>query len=199
MRPTAEVPRARDGAQATPDGSRGFWPFRRGRAGRHRRAHALYVRLVEQARSERFYRDLGVPDTPEGRFEMVALHAALVMRRLRADEDSRAVAQELFDLMFADMDGALREIGVGDLSVGKYVKRLAQNFYARGRDLDGALDAGDGAALAATLRRNAYVGGGAPTEEALDALVAYLIRADAGLRALGDAEVAAGRAAFAPA
>ena len=81
--------------------------FRPDAAARPRRevAERVYRDLVKQARTPSFYRDLGVPDTPEGRFEMVGLHAALVMRRLRAaGAPGSALAQELFDLLFADVD-----------------------------------------------------------------------------------------------
>ena len=120
-------------------------------------AERVYRDLVKQARTPSFYRDLGVPDTPEGRFEMVGLHVALVVRRLRtAGAPGSALAQELFDLLFADVDEGLRHIGVGDLAVGKHVKRLAGYFYARLRALDEALDAVPGAPLAPMLRTNVY-------------------------------------------
>ena len=108
--------------------------FRPDAADRARRevAERVYRDLVKQARTPLFYRDLGVPDTPEGRFEMVGLHAALVVRRLRsAGAPGSALAQELFDLLFADVDEGLRHIGIGDLAVGKHVRRLAGYFYAR--------------------------------------------------------------------
>ena len=107
-------------------------------------ADQLYRAMVEQARRPAFYRELGVPDTPEGRFEMIALHAALVLRRLRREGlPGQALGQALFDLMFADLDAGLRELGVGDLGVGTYIKRLAGQFYARLAALDEGLgDAG---------------------------------------------------------
>ena len=79
--------------------------------------------LVEGARAPAFFRELGVPDTPEGRFEMIALHVALAVRRLRREgAPGRALGQELFDLMLTDLDQSLRELGVGDLSVGRYAQ-----------------------------------------------------------------------------
>ena len=118
------------------------------------------------ARLERFYADWGVPDTRDGRFEMIGLHAALVMRRLRAEgRPGQELAQALFDMMFVDMDRSLREIGVGDLSVGKYVKSMAQTFFARGRALDGPVAAGDTAQVVAVLARNVYVTGTTPPDE----------------------------------
>ncbi|MGB1548449.1 MAG: ubiquinol-cytochrome C chaperone family protein, partial [Alphaproteobacteria bacterium] len=93
-------------------------------------ARTLYTQIVAQARRKEFYTAGGVPDTLDGRFEMLALHAFLVLYRLkRLDADE--LAQALFDMMFADMDENLREIGVGDLSVDKRVKRMVSAFYGR--------------------------------------------------------------------
>ena len=112
----------------------------RARDARRQVAEQLYHAVVKQARRPVWYRELGVPDTPEGRFEMIALHAALVLRRLRREGMAgQALGQLLFDAMFVDLDGSLRELGVSDLSVGKYIKRLAGNFYARLAALDEGL------------------------------------------------------------
>lgn len=123
-------------------------------------AQALYAQVVEQARLPGFYRDLGVPDTLDGRFDMIVLHAFLVLHRLKAEGQAQGpVGQALFDLMFADMDASLRELGVGDLSVGKKVKQMATGFYGRVAAYEEGLAApgasGDDA-LAAALRRNLY-------------------------------------------
>jgi cytochrome b pre-mRNA-processing protein 3 len=127
-------------------------------------AQALYAQVVEQARLPRFYRDLGVPDTLDGRFDMIVLHAFLVLHRLKAEGQAQGpVGQALFDLMFADMDASLRELGVGDLSVGRKVKQMATGFYGRvaayeeGLATEGVAGAASGDdALAAALRRNLY-------------------------------------------
>jgi cytochrome b pre-mRNA-processing protein 3 len=172
---------------------RGIWPAAADRA-RHRLAAELYRDLVNQARMPMFYRDLGVPDTPEGRFEMVGLHVALVIRRLRsAGPSGGALGQELFDLMFADIDEGLRHIGIGDLSVGKQVKRLAGNFYARLRALDEAFTGEPSAGLGPMLRTNVYHGGAAPTERQVAALVSYLVAAEETLRTQSTASLLAGR------
>jgi cytochrome b pre-mRNA-processing protein 3 len=175
--------------------------FRPDAAARARRevAEQVYRDLVKQARTPTFYRDLGVPDTPEGRFEMVGLHTALVLRRLRAaGAPGSALAQELIDLLFADVDEGLRHIGIGDLSVGKHVKRLAGYFYARLRYLDEALDAVPAAPLGPMLRTNVYHNAVAPSERQLAALVGYLTAADAALRAHPTARMLAGNVAWAP-
>jgi cytochrome b pre-mRNA-processing protein 3 len=161
---------------------RGVWPDA-ANAVRRDVAEQLYRDLVNQARMPVFYRELGVPDTPEGRFEMVGLHAALLVRRLRAaGTPGRALAQELFDVMFADMDESLRHLGIGQLSVGKQIKRLAGHFYARLRALDRALATVPAAPLAPMLRTNVYHGGTAPGAGQLDALVGYVVAAERGLR-----------------
>jgi cytochrome b pre-mRNA-processing protein 3 len=145
-------------------------------------ADQLYHAVVKQARRPVWYHELGVPDTPEGRFEMIALHAALVLRRLRREGMAgQALGQQLFDAMFVDLDGSLRELGVSDLSVGTYVKRLAGNFYARLAALDEGLGAApDGRSLHAMLRANIYYGA-APTERQLAALARALAEQDRAL------------------
>jgi cytochrome b pre-mRNA-processing protein 3 len=176
-------------------GWRQLWRTRR--HARRQHAEQLYRALVKQARTQALYRELGVPDTPEGRFEMIALHVSLMLRRLRPEGAlGRALGQDLFDVMFADMDSGLRELGVSDLSVGKYVKRLAGNLYARLAALDRALGepgraaAGlpDAMALQTMLRANVYDGGAPPSDAKLARLTDYLIAQD---RALLDQDVAA--------
>ncbi len=138
-------------------------------------AQALYGAVVEQARRPIFYRDLGVPDTLDGRFDMVVLHAFLVLRRLKAEGQAQGpVGQALFDLMFADMDASLREMGVGDLSVGKKVKQMATGFYGRVAAYEQGLEAG-AAALGEALRRNLY-GTVEPTQGHVVAMAGYVRR-----------------------
>jgi cytochrome b pre-mRNA-processing protein 3 len=109
-----------------------IWKRIFGRSGDEDTPYVLYGALVGQARNPAFYRDMGVPDTVEGRFEMVALHVFLALRRLRAGgEPGKDLGQKLFDVLFDDMDQTLREMGVGDLSVGKKIKAMASSFYGR--------------------------------------------------------------------
>lgn len=125
-----------------------------------RAGFSLYNRAVAQARHEHYYAGLGVPDTLDGRFDMVALFAFLLVDRLRGDGsgEGAALAQAVFDAMFADMDQNLRQMGVGDLSVGKRVKAMWTAFNGRCHAYTDALDAGDHAALAAALVRNVWRG-----------------------------------------
>ncbi len=120
---------------------------------------ALYGVIVAQARLPVFYEDFGVADTVEGRFEMVVLHLALLLRRLNKDAQGSAIGQKLFDVFCRDMDHNLREMGVGDLSVPKKMKTLAEAFYGRSKAYEAALSGGDPAALAAALGRNVLPGG----------------------------------------
>ncbi len=162
-----------------------------------REVPALYGAIVERARHPVFFADWGVPDTVFGRFEMVALHVFLVLRRLKAGSArEEALAQRLFDVFFADVDRSLRELGVGDLSVPKKVKGLAKGFYGRIVAYDKAMDAGDRAALAAALDRNV---GDPAAERPLDAarLAAYAVAQDAALSGHPVERIAAGDPGFA--
>ena len=138
-------------------------------------AAELYRQIVAQARQPAFYAEWGVPDTLDGRFDLVVLHAALVFRRLKAEPQAAEFAQQLFDHMFADMDQSLREMGVGDLSVGKHIKRMAEGFYGRVVAYDKALGEGDDAELEAALRRNLY-GTTEAGDEAIAAVARYVRR-----------------------
>lgn len=115
---------------------------------------ALYRRIVEQSRSPVFFRDLGVADTPEGRFDLLALHAFLVMEAL--SQKNPIFAQELFDLMFDDMDANLRELGVSDIRIGSKVRKLAQDFMGRSQAYRQALTEESDETLMAALDRNLY-------------------------------------------
>ena len=119
-------------------------------------AQRLYDRVVGWARSPFLYAIGGVPDTVDGRFEMVVLHTYFVVGRLMAgDEGARKIAQLLFDTMITDMDRSLREMGVGDLSVGRKVKAMAEAYYGRSKAYDAALVSGD-EDLAEALLRNVF-------------------------------------------
>lgn len=158
----------------------------------------LYRAIVAQARKSDFYSRFGVPDTLDGRFDMIILHAFLVMRRLgRIGGEGPALSQALFDLLFADMDNSLREIGVGDLSVGKKVKLMAQAFYGRVEAYEAGLKASDPAVLRMALTRNLY-GTVSPPNDGPEAMAAYIRRADAVLALQPDTEIMAGKPAFSP-
>ena len=114
---------------------------------------SCYEAIVAAARHPVFYADWEVPDTLDGRFDMISLHAFLVLDRLRGEE--QAFRQALVDELFADMDRSLREMGVGDISVGKKVRKMAEVFYGRVAAYNQALSGADGA-LEAAIARNVF-------------------------------------------
>jgi cytochrome b pre-mRNA-processing protein 3 len=144
------------------------------RRNRHERAgYALYCAAVAAARAPALYAAVGVPDTVDGRFDLIGLHAFLLIRRLTGlPEPGRALAQAVFDAMFSDMDVNLRESGVGDLSVGRKVRTMWEAFHGRCAAYQAALDAGDAEALTAALVRNVWRGSAAPGAGRLARIVA---------------------------
>ena len=125
----------------------------------------LYATAVAQARQTDFYTALGVADTPEGRFELYTLHVVLILHRLKGEGAQAAeTGQGLFDAYVRGLDDALREMGVGDLSVGKKMRKLGEAFYGRAKSYDAALAAlPDPGPLAAVLGRTVLEGhGGGP-------------------------------------
>lgn len=140
------------------------------RSAKEESAAMLYQAAVVQARRPEFYLEAGVPDTLDGRFDLLALHVFLLLHRLRAaGPRAEALAQAVFDLMFADMDQNLRELGVGDLSVGRKVKTMAQALMGRIAAYEPGLV--DPSVLAAALARNLYRG-----QPVADEAVARVVR-----------------------
>jgi len=133
-----------------------LWPFNRlGKSTTPPRGtiQAIYGMIVAQAREPLFYQGLGVPDTVNGRFDMVVLHLWMVLRRLRTTAEGAAMAQAVFDRFCADMDDNLREMGVSDTAVPRRMKAFGEAFYGRSIAYDSALAEG-GDALAQALARN---------------------------------------------
>lgn len=115
----------------------------------------LYPKIVEKARQPAFYLDCAVPDTVEGRFEMILLHLAVVFQRFRnGSEAEKAVAQKVVEAFFNDMDRSLREMGIGDISVPKKMKKLGQAYNGRLIAYHRAIDARDAEDFARTVIRN---------------------------------------------
>lgn len=106
----------------------------RARKAEKRAAQGLYDAAVGQARAPAFYALMGAPDTTEGRFEILTLHVILLIDRLAHDgREAAGLRQALFDTYLSNLDAALREMGVGDLAVGKRMRTLGQAFYGRAR------------------------------------------------------------------
>ncbi|WP_430418292.1 ubiquinol-cytochrome C chaperone family protein [Phenylobacterium sp.] len=129
---------------------------------------ALYAQTVAQSRTPTLYADLGAPDTPEGRFEIYSVHVYLLLERLKGQGPLAAeTAQALFDTYVSALDHALRELGVGDLSVGKKIRKLGEAFYGRVNSYETALAAlPDMAPLDALIGRTVYEGREAPRASA---------------------------------
>ncbi len=120
-------------------------------------AQKLYKRIVGQARQPVFYVDGGVADNVDGRFDLIALHVFLILHRFKEEgAGSSPIAQTLFDVFFQDMDEGLREMGVGDLSVGSKIQKMAQAFYGRVAAYEDGLKSNDPEQLNDALCRNLY-------------------------------------------
>jgi cytochrome b pre-mRNA-processing protein 3 len=157
----------------------------------------LYKAAVGAARDPWFYEGLGVPDTLDGRFDLVGVHVFLVIDRLRAEvAPGPAVAQAVFDAMFADMDFNLREMGVGDMSVSKRMKEMWEAFHGRAEAYGAAL-AAEPAELSEALRRNVWRG--AAPDGAAEALADLVRRQKAALAAVPVEQFAKGELRFLPA
>ena len=119
----------------------------------------LYTASVRAARDPYFFQALGVPDTLDGRFDMVGLLVFLVVDRLHAaSAEGKKLAQAVFDAMFLDMDINLREIGISDMRVAKSVRDMWEAFNGRSAAYAAALASGDTEALATTIARNVWRG-----------------------------------------
>ncbi len=158
----------------------------------------LYGAIVAAARDPGLYAAAYVPDTPLGRFEMLALHVALIVRRLRSEatEEMTGLAQEITDRFFTDVDHAQRELGIGDLGMRHRMKAMGKMYYGRLEAYGGALDKADGARLMAALRRNALA---AATNADPRPLAAYAAGAARQLDQASAEELLAGVFRFPPA
>ncbi len=157
--------------------------------------YILYNAIVEQARNPHFYSRLRVGDTIDGRFDMIILHAFLVFYRLRGEgAAATSFGQEVFDLFFQDMDRNLREMGVGDVSVPKKIKKMASMFYGRAAVYSKALDDKDHDALAAAIDRNLFADVSDPM--AAGAIADYMEASVASLSKQTADDILAGRVAW---
>lgn len=159
-------------------------------------ADALYAEIVAAARQPVPYSDWGVPDTPLGRYEMMALHVFLIVHRLRGEgAPAASLGQELTDTFFTDMDHSLRELGIGDMGIPKRMKRLGRMYLGRASSYGAALDAGDRPALAQALARN--IRPDTPDWPQGAALADYVFDASAALARQPLTDILDGRVAFA--
>jgi cytochrome b pre-mRNA-processing protein 3 len=127
---------------------------------------SVYEAIVALARQPVLYTDLAVPDTLDGRFDMIILHADAVVAHMQAGgDDDQEFAQNLIDEVFRDMDRSLREMGVGDMGVGKRVKKMATVYYGRADAYARARSQG-GDDLADAILRNVYASNEVRAQEA---------------------------------
>jgi cytochrome b pre-mRNA-processing protein 3 len=161
----------------------------------------LYGAIVAQARHPVFYHHHGVPDTANGRLEMIVLHSVLVLGRLEAEGAAlRPLGQALFDYFCSDMDANLREMGVGDMAVPRKMKTIAEAFYGRKRAYEAALAApalGESGLdeLAAALVRNVHTET-TVADAGVQQLAAYIREAVRTLAAVDGATLQRGELAF---
>jgi cytochrome b pre-mRNA-processing protein 3 len=151
----------------------------------------LYTAIVVDARQPDLYLTLGLPDTVMGRFESLSIHVFLVLARCRDDAGLKALARDLVDRFIADVEDSLREIGIGDPSVPKRMRKLAGMFYERVAAYDPPLQAGDVATLGAALSRHALPAE-APAETGR-ALATYMLARKAALDAVPTEVITGGR------
>jgi cytochrome b pre-mRNA-processing protein 3 len=172
-----------------------LWPFnhfRKPRSSQRGTIEAIYGMIVTQAREPSFYRAMAVPDTVNGRFDLLLLHMWLILRRLKSAAGGAALSQALFDHFCNDMDDNLREMGVGDLTVPKKMQAFGEAFYGRTAAYDLALTEGH-EALAQALCKNVLNG---EHIEKAERLAAYAEAAMAALDGLDDAMLLSGSAKF---
>jgi cytochrome b pre-mRNA-processing protein 3 len=147
-----------------------------------RRAGELYGSVVAAARQPAFYGIMGVPDTPEGRYELVALHLYLALESVGAVARQSDLKQRLIEVFINDMDDCMREMGVGDMGVPKKVKRAAASFYERATNYQRDLATAENGALDGTIRRFIFADAAARWE-ASEALARYVRDASTALEA----------------
>lgn len=157
----------------------------------------FYAAVLAQARAPAFYRDLAVPDTLDGRFDLLVLHVILVMHRLKGQgTEAEEWSRTLYETMITDFDRSLREMGVGDTGIARRVKTMVRGAHGRLLAYDAALAAEDDSALEVALDNNVYGTVRDVPPEALRAMAAYVRRLVAALAAQPVADLLAGRIRF---
>lgn len=170
---------------------------KKGRLSREK-ARELYNKVVRHSRSQIFYEGYNVPDTVEGRFEMIAFHGGLLVNRLcRPDmgSEGKMLAQAYFDVMFFNLDWSIRELGVGDLGVPRRVKQMMTAFKGRAFAYDEAVHAGAGE-IPHALIRNMYATAPKPAPEILSAMSVYVQNCVAELNKQGLSDFWSGNVSF---
>lgn len=160
--------------------------------------YALYGAAVAAAREPALYLEYSAPDTLAGRFDLISLHVGMLVSRIRRDEEpaARDLAQAIFDAMFNDMDLNLREMGVGDLAVGKRVRRMWEAFHGRCLACEEALAEADDMALQGLILRNLFAAEAPADNTAIPRLAGRVRKVAAALAAQPMAALKQGRVEF---
>ena len=155
-----------------------------------------YELITRAARRPVFYAAMDVPDTVMGRFEMISVHLILYLRASNKVGGTAArIAQEIVDAFFEDVDHSIRELGIGDTSVPKRMKKFSHMFYGRAKSYEEAIAAGDSDALAAALGRNIHPEAG-EARPSMMALAHYMVDTNEKLAAASAAEFESGTMTF---
>lgn len=151
-----------------------------------------YGSLTAVVREPVFYRDMSVPDTVMGRFELLSVVMFLYFRRTRdASKGGQEIAQYIVDAFFQDIDHSMRELGIGDQGVPKRMKKFASMFYGRVKSYAEALDEKDASALAQALSRNIFASQESASAD-LRALADWMMKAEENLNQQTDDQLLAG-------
>ena len=138
-------------------------------------AAVLYDKILAQSREPDFYQYFGVPDTIQGRFDLLCVHAFLIVDRLYEDgPKGTKLAQSFFDHMFKETDKNLRELGIGDLSVPKHIKKLMRGFKGRSMAYRDAMESDEHYDLIEALMRNLYGTSEKPDEKNACLIASYM-------------------------
>ncbi len=165
-------------------------------------ARQLYEAVVAQSRQPEFYRRFAVPDSVDGRFEMLLLHSFLLFHRLKGQgEEAKDLGQTLFDIMVFHLDQSIRLSGVGDLKVGPRLKAMGEAFYGRSQAYETALASEKKNSLEEALTRNVYGScrgedAALPGEPVLSALAGYVREAVESLAEVPLSALMSGRISF---
>lgn len=116
----------------------------------------LYQHALKNTRQEVFYIKYGVPDSFDGRFDLLLLHIFIILHSLMKEKAYNEISQNLFDTMFKDMDQTLREMGIGDMGIPKHMKRMMKAFNGRMHTYQNALESHETDLLCDALKRNLY-------------------------------------------
>lgn len=154
-------------------------------------AHALYGAVVAQSRNTHFHTHWGVPDSLDGRFDVIVLHLVLVIREMQSERRGKsALAQHLFDAALAEIDAGLREAGVGDTIVPKKLAKMSRVFYGRARAYERDFASNDVLRnLTQTFQRNLMPDCEEIAAEHYNPIAAYALAQEAHLKGLADQDL----------